>query len=248
MSFPVHRRRERFRSLPQGGCIEARLRLAGDVRAPSHVDQWYAVELATVSEMNRWRRVRATMGLHSTLADGLVSLLLLAAALLSIRVQVQAEQLSDPSYRLPDMLLVLFVTAAATLSLMARRRFPWLCLGSQLPPSSSPGSSTAPRTTSASLRCSWRRIPPVCTGRRSADPGCSRSSLARSRWSLPDRYASNDPVNVSPSRRQILHRTGSAFVLWRLPEAPEDLAAWLDELTNATVDRDGQLTWPWQTP
>ncbi len=71
---------------------------------------------------------------------------------------------------------------------------------------------------------------------------------SRSRWSLPDLYASNDPVAVSPSRRQILHRTGGAFVLWQLPEAPEDLAAWLDELTNATVDRDGQLTWPWQTP
>lgn len=69
------------------------------------------------------------MGLRSTLADGLVGLLLLAAALLSIRVQVQAEQLSDPSYRLPDMLLVLFVTAAATLSLMARRRFPLVVLG-----------------------------------------------------------------------------------------------------------------------
>ncbi|MGI8810209.1 MAG: sensor histidine kinase, partial [Acidimicrobiales bacterium] len=59
----------------------------------------------------------------------LVSLVLLAAALLSIRVQVQAERLSDPSYRLPDMLLVLVVTAAATLSLTARRRFPLVVLG-----------------------------------------------------------------------------------------------------------------------
>ncbi len=69
------------------------------------------------------------MGLHPTLADGLVSLLLLAVALLSIRVQVQAERMSDPSYRLPDMLLVLLVTAAATLSLTARRRFPLVVLG-----------------------------------------------------------------------------------------------------------------------
>lgn len=69
------------------------------------------------------------MRLHPRLADGLVSLLLLAAALLSIRVQVQAEQLSDPSYRLPDMLLVLLATSAATLSLMARRRFRLVVLG-----------------------------------------------------------------------------------------------------------------------
>ena len=69
------------------------------------------------------------MGLHPTLADGLVSLLLLAAALLSIRVQVQAERMSDPSYRLPDMQLVLLVTVAATLPLVARRRFPLVVLG-----------------------------------------------------------------------------------------------------------------------
>ena len=69
------------------------------------------------------------MGLHPTLADGLVSLLLLGAALLSIRVQVQAERLSDPSYRLPNMLLVLIVTAVATLALVVRRRFPLAVLG-----------------------------------------------------------------------------------------------------------------------
>jgi signal transduction histidine kinase len=78
--------------------------------------------------VKRWWRVwAAAAGVHPTLADGLVSLLLLAAALLSIRVQAQAERLSDPSYRLPNALL--FVTMAATLPLMERRRFPLVVLG-----------------------------------------------------------------------------------------------------------------------
>ena len=68
-------------------------------------------------------------GLHPRLADGLVGLLLLGAALLSIRVQLQAERLSDPSYRLPNMLLVVIVTAVATLALVVRRRFPLVVLG-----------------------------------------------------------------------------------------------------------------------
>ncbi|MGI8684232.1 MAG: sensor histidine kinase [Acidimicrobiales bacterium] len=79
--------------------------------------------------MKQWRRVRAAAALRPTLADGLLSALLLAAALFSIWVEVEAERLSDPSYRLPDMSLVLLVTALAITPLVARRRFPLAVLG-----------------------------------------------------------------------------------------------------------------------
>lgn len=70
------------------------------------------------------RRAWAVAGNHPWLADGLVALVLLAAALLSISVQVDINQASDPSYRLPDGALVLFVTVVGTMSVAARRRVP----------------------------------------------------------------------------------------------------------------------------
>jgi hypothetical protein len=39
------------------------------------------------------------------------------------------------------------------------------------------------------------------------------------------------------------------LVIWQLPRASEaDFAAWLDDQTNATIDTNGELLWPWQTP
>jgi hypothetical protein len=37
--------------------------------------------------------------------------------------------------------------------------------------------------------------------------------------------------------------------VWSLPQAPaQDFAGWLEEQTNARVDNDGELLWPWQKP
>jgi len=74
------------------------------------------------------RRARAVAQAHPTLADGTLAALLIAAALLSIRVQVEANQASDPAYTLPNGRLVLLVTLAATLALVTRRRFPLIVL------------------------------------------------------------------------------------------------------------------------
>lgn len=61
---------------------------------------------------------------HPARADTTLAVLFLAVALLSIRVQIQAIQSSDPAYRLPHASLVLVVTLAAAATLAARRRFP----------------------------------------------------------------------------------------------------------------------------
>ena len=89
-----------------------------------------ALHAASFSRMARWvRRARSAAKAHPSLADGFLSVLLLLAALLSIRVQVDAKRASDPTYRLPDMWLILLVTVTATLVLTARRRFPLTVLG-----------------------------------------------------------------------------------------------------------------------
>ncbi|MBX3161196.1 MAG: serine/threonine protein kinase [Deltaproteobacteria bacterium] len=73
---------------------------------------------------------------------------------------------------------------------------------------------------------------------------------SRARWSLPLLRDSNERVlGVSPSGRRILQATGFTIGVWRLPQIPQlpaDFHAWLSEQTNAIVDKDGVLIWPWQ--
>ena len=74
---------------------------------------------------------------------------------------------------------------------------------------------------------------------------------ARARWTLPKyhRFFGTTLANVSPSKRRLLQHTYGAVVIWDLPQAPaQDFASWLEEQTNARVDTDGELIWPWQTP
>ena len=66
---------------------------------------------------------------HPSTVGGLFAGALLAAALLSIRVQVQTYQDSDPGYTLPNGRLVLLVTLVGTVVLVARRRIPLTVLG-----------------------------------------------------------------------------------------------------------------------
>jgi hypothetical protein len=73
----------------------------------------------------------------------------------------------------------------------------------------------------------------------------------RTRWSLPQQNDTLDniPVVVSPTKRRLLQTTFGSLVIWTLPHAPaQDFAQWLDEQTNARVDTDGELLWPWQAP
>jgi hypothetical protein len=69
-------------------------------------------------------------------------------------------------------------------------------------------------------------------------------SLAR--WSLPAIDAHVPSVHVSPTTRRVLQHVGSGFVVWQLPHVDSDLAGWLDTQSNATLDSDNVLAWPWQ--
>ncbi len=70
---------------------------------------------------------------------------------------------------------------------------------------------------------------------------------SRARWRLPTLAFTHDIVSVSPTSRRIMQTTNDALVLWQLPAIGSDLAGWLDNQTNATLDPDGVLLWPWDT-
>jgi hypothetical protein len=69
---------------------------------------------------------------------------------------------------------------------------------------------------------------------------------SRARWTLPVLYDANDVLSVSATSRWVLQGSARHFAVWQLPQAGPDLAGWLDGLTNATIDDDGVLAWPWQ--
>ncbi len=74
---------------------------------------------------------------------------------------------------------------------------------------------------------------------------------SRTRWTVPPyfRMPGFEGPAVSPHSRRVLQHLNDLFVIWQLPHAPTtDFAPWLDDQTNATVDIDGELIWPWQAP
>ena len=72
----------------------------------------------------------------------------------------------------------------------------------------------------------------------------------QARWTIPKFRGTFLPqVAVSPSKRRIVQQEHDHFVVWQLPHAPvADLGAWLDEHTNARIDTNGEVVWPWQMP
>jgi len=56
----------------------------------------------------------------------------------------------------------------------------------------------------------------------------------------------NDLLGVSADGRYLFSETPSFLQIWEigLPGSPDDTAALLDRMTNATVDRSGTLAWP----
>jgi hypothetical protein len=69
---------------------------------------------------------------------------------------------------------------------------------------------------------------------------------SRARWTLPVLFDVKDTIDISPSTRRLIQSSVRHFVIWTLPQAEPDLAAWLEELTNASLDPGGVLAWPWQ--
>jgi hypothetical protein len=72
---------------------------------------------------------------------------------------------------------------------------------------------------------------------------------SRARWTVPNHFAALTKVlSVSPYTRKIVQGHNEGLALWQLPAADGDLKSWLESQSNALVDRDGVLAWPWQLP
>ncbi|HEU0037216.1 MAG TPA: serine/threonine-protein kinase [Kofleriaceae bacterium] len=69
---------------------------------------------------------------------------------------------------------------------------------------------------------------------------------SRARWLIPALPNAREVIGLSPDGRLLLESTDIATAVWTLPQPEGDFAAWLDEQTNATIDADGLLVWPWQ--
>jgi hypothetical protein len=65
-------------------------------------------------------------------------------------------------------------------------------------------------------------------------------------WSFPSLLCGTRLFWVSPGGTRIAQSCGKDFAIWTVPQQTGDLASWLDEVTNATMDENGVLTWPWQ--
>jgi len=65
------------------------------------------------------------------------------------------------------------------------------------------------------------------------------------RWSVPMLFLSLGTLDLAPNARRVLQTGPRSLIVWELPQTATDLAAWLDEQTNAVV-RDDLLAWPWQ--
>ncbi|MEJ7599989.1 MAG: hypothetical protein WKG01_18930, partial [Kofleriaceae bacterium] len=72
---------------------------------------------------------------------------------------------------------------------------------------------------------------------------------ARARWTVPMHFTPlSNILTVSPYTRRIVQGHNDGLVMWQLPSADGDLRSWLEAQTNAVVDGDGVLAWPWQVP
>ncbi len=71
---------------------------------------------------------------------------------------------------------------------------------------------------------------------------------SRAKWTLPVLANARDGIGLAPDGHLLLQQTDAGIVVWRIPRIGQDFAAWLDDRTNAVIDKDGVLTWPWQSP
>ncbi len=70
---------------------------------------------------------------------------------------------------------------------------------------------------------------------------------SRATWTFPVTAAGptgQTVVSLSADGERLVQPRGDTVVMTDLPRASDDLAAWLDEATNATVAPSGQLLWP----
>ncbi len=74
------------------------------------------------------------------------------------------------------------------------------------------------------------------------------SATGHAIWDLPVYYNALELLSVAPTTRRFVQGGMASVVLWTLPLAADDLRPWLDERTNAIIDGEHGLAWPWQRP
>jgi hypothetical protein len=62
-------------------------------------------------------------------------------------------------------------------------------------------------------------------------------------WTLPKLYAPSGGIEVSPTGRRLAAAMMDGYMVYDLLEPSTDLAAWIDEHTNAVESPDGALSW-----
>jgi hypothetical protein len=65
-------------------------------------------------------------------------------------------------------------------------------------------------------------------------------------WTFPLALSTMGSLTLSPNGRRLIQTTANGIAIWTVPKLPTDLQSWLDERTNATIDADRKLAWPWQ--
>ena len=68
---------------------------------------------------------------------------------------------------------------------------------------------------------------------------------SRARWTLPVLTTARAGFDLSPGGRSLLQYTDAGIAVWKIPRIGADYATWLDERTNAVIDKD-VLVWSWQ--
>jgi len=71
---------------------------------------------------------------------------------------------------------------------------------------------------------------------------------SRVRWTVPVLANAREGLGLSPSGQFLFQAIDTGIAVWRVPRIGHDFQAWLDDRTNATVDKDGVIAWPWQAP
>jgi hypothetical protein len=64
-------------------------------------------------------------------------------------------------------------------------------------------------------------------------------------WPSTARHWSIKPPALSESGRSLITRTKDELVRWTIPLGTGPIRPRLDLATNATINREGLLTWPW---
>ncbi|MFT3696151.1 MAG: serine/threonine-protein kinase [Kofleriaceae bacterium] len=69
------------------------------------------------------------------------------------------------------------------------------------------------------------------------------------RWTVPQLYTTSSALLVgAPTKRRLVQAAMPYVAVFDLPEIKGDLAAWLEEKTNAFESKDGIVSWPWLRP